>query len=597
MTLEYGTDKVSTAAEETLSGSSQALCSTCSPPISEDHLEKAETNYKVEISSGRTVASDSVDQAGEEGIFAQPLEQSEPIEQQLSVKQLAALIDQKWSENIETDITKHSRGSPLVFESNISSSEPIVPSTISAEAEDEPKISLKLACLIVQFHSEYICVSCNVEGNVQYPFEKYRIPAKLGRTEQGTWIIGPDLENSRGTLRELWWLKNCLAKPDGGRWSQNIKVNQMQEEVEITFEFLFVVFLKLVKINVQEQLSGVISQLIISVPVYLPSVHRKQLLASGSIAGFDNTQLVYESAAIAHSVLASSPDEKMYNVTSLVTICENSFNVYISIRTVDMFQRYVSPILADWIDFAGKYRNGTVEEYAGSASRWEKMWQTILEELKMENINVWGALEFESCVLLVCWRTERFKDDMISLAKKIASDSLHLFFPPDKFHDIVSKEIVRFYTQDQISILKKGNCLVPRAHPGQGTEGEIFTSGNLLLKVPEVFDGRSVTFHTKKLDISSNIRHVFRFTQVGPTSKVLLGDLTVNTITEGFRYVLPIFLRQNDIWELIRVDLEKPGTDETEKSNRTLSSGEYEWMSIYTSESNIAKFTSIINQF
>lgn len=458
----------------------------------------------------------------------------------------------------------------------------------------------KVEPLVIQFDCDNIGVSTIIRDNLHFPYVAPTVPARIGRTSEDRWLIGPDLENFTGSVRNLWLLGKPFLPQDGRRWSEAIEITG-DTQLDITFEFLFGIFLMLVKRKIELKLPEKLklSMVIISVPMWHSHTERQKLISSGKVAGFQNIEIVNENNVIARIILSNYVSNRVSNYDPVVVISENSGVVDVGIHLLNFAENRASSPLVYKADFVCRLNDPSRRSYKNGLPGWKEMWSRSLRRLR-ENGKEWQNFPDASTMFYISWRNEFFKDDLLSFVNEIAEHSSAHHFLMEDLQGLVTNEIISLYNKNLLEKLQSEYSYSPIVFPGPDTEGVTFSHVQFL-SVDETRGRQHVAYYTAQLPISPGKRHVYQLFQTAPTSLVLLGDLIVNTDTAGYQFLCPKFTRHNGLRTLVKVDLENRGGKLLGmlrrigwKPTRTLASDEYQWKSTDLSDETVARFQVVI---
>lgn len=295
--------------------------------------------------------------------------------------------------------------------------------------------------LIIQLELNKICISLcsgNKTKAIFHPYGHPTIPDLIGRTKSGAWLIGKTLEEEiksssqlYGGVEKTWSIGNCLCCPEGS-WSEEISVGK-QETKKVTIEFLLGFFLALVKDKIEDNIKRKLSSVIITVPFWLASAQRQQILQSGKVAGFSSVELINDNTALACSQLSR---RRKQNIRGIVIMFENSGWLDISFYSVNRERLELLHRIADYENCSSaiKPKKRYCDEISKVAAV-EKMWTKILGNLKWHGIH-WDDLRSDTLFVL-SWKSDIYNDTMAAVADRFSESELERR-PPYMTYKIVA---------------------------------------------------------------------------------------------------------------------------------------------------------------
>ncbi len=166
--------------------------------------------------------------------------------------------------------------------------------------------------------------SQNLGKSISNPISIHSNSAEIGILLDGNWVCGDVVKefNEQGKVQKFWSFEVVFNTYE---FNDTIVINK--EHVHITLPFLLAIFFRIMKQKSENEHNGKISAAIISIPFWFSSYKRSQIVDAGTIAGFDNVQLINENTASAYYAYTSglSPPSQ-----TMVIISENSTVVDIS---------------------------------------------------------------------------------------------------------------------------------------------------------------------------------------------------------------------------------------------------------------------------
>lgn len=426
--------------------------------------------------------------------------------------------------------------------------------------------------LIIQLETQYIGVSVvdNKTGKIIFPYAQESIPAAIGRRTDMKWVIGPDVQKAT----QAWPLLTCLIQPKGP-WTENILIRK--QETRITFEFLFGLFLILVRKKVERDFDGMVSDVVITVPIWISSRQRQQLKDSGRVAGFsyEKFNIINENFLLARSIFKSS---KSHGSKFVVVIVENSGKIDITIHGVNPNDAHVTRALVH----SGDYEPTNDSTVKHGRSAWERIWNQTLICLREWNKN--HFFDPKTALFYIAWKTAHAATELQDVGNFIGAPLMQCqYFPPESLPERIASEA---------SHLQKHKEL------GKSTDGIAYSismdhgDSKWVIKKGETYgiDKQKVrNYYTSYSAVSSA-----RFFEDSPHGKEEIGELKIpDKIMRGCESVKPFFdVTSDGVVQLASVEVIKKSKLFSPKTEK-LDCGQYLWKCPNLSSEEITTFMSL----
>lgn len=435
--------------------------------------------------------------------------------------------------------------------------------------------------LIVQIDMKNIGIStmCSRNKKLVFPYAQPCIPAEIGETNENKWLIGPDLETARkiaNSQLRMWSLETYLFLPTGHH-PQEIQIDD--QVIQITFEFLFGLFLYLVKEKIQTNFSALSPDVIITVPIWISSRQRQQLKDSGMVAGFKKVFIENENYILARSMLTNVPHSGEINSVAVIT--ENSGNIDVTIHSLDLSGKRVSRALVH----SGDY------EAVNAFKAWEQIWEETLA--KLQEWNKFDTFNKKSATFCIAWKSNQAEKDVMDMCNKIGiSSSFHKRFSPGALQGLIARQVSDMHAQNELGNTRDGIAYPILARYGASKMAQEVVNKKDTFRIPNY-----KYFTSNEIPVRSCIFYE------NPNNLTEIGELHLPShISLQCEFVMPCFEISSDgIVELTRVEMMRiPFGGEKSADNAlesmSLHKNKFKWKSSNLRDSQVASLAELVHR-